>query len=272
MDKVIITAAIVGAEVTRKETPYLPLTAEEIAEEAVKCREAGAAVIHLHVRDLEGKPTQDRETFKKVIAAIKEKTDVVIQVSTGGAVGMTPEERLQPVDLQPEMASLTPGSVNFGDDVFLNLPKDVEYFAQKMKELKVKPEIEVFDAGMVENAKILVKKGLLTPPLHFNFVLGVPGGMPATVKNLLYLTEIIPPGSTWTVSGIGRHQLMLNTAGLILGGHVRTGLEDNIYYTKGVLAQGSSELVARVARIARELGRTPATPEEAREILGITKG
>lgn len=271
MQPLIITAAVVGAEITRAQTPYLPITPEEIAGEAVRCRDKGAAVIHLHVRDDEGRPTQDREYFRQAMEAIGRQTDVIIQVSTGGAVGMAPEERLRPVSLTPEMASLTTGTVNFGDDVFLNHPKDIEFFAKTIKEHGVKPEIEVFEAGMIANALRLAKKGLLTGPLHFNFVLGVPGGLPATAKNLLLLAESIPAGSTWTVSGVGRHQLAMNTMGMVLGGHVRTGLEDNIYYDRKDLAQGSWQLVERLARIAGELGRPVATPGEARQILGLKK-
>lgn len=272
MTPLIITAAIVGAEVTREQTPYLPITPQEIADEAARCRENGASIIHLHVRDEQGRPTQNREYFKKAIEAIKDKVpDVIIQVSTGGAVGMTPEERLQPVDLAPEMASLSTGTVNFGDDVFFNHPRDIEIFAKKMKENGVKPEIEVFDSGMVYNAVALVKKGLLDEPLHFDFVLGVPGGMPATAKSLLFLVESIPQGSTWSVAGVGRYQLMMNMLGIVLGGHVRTGLEDNIYFSKGVLAKGSWELVERIRKIAKEYGREIATPDEAREILRLKK-
>ncbi|MFZ5649098.1 MAG: 3-keto-5-aminohexanoate cleavage protein [Bacillota bacterium] len=269
MKPLIITAAIVGAEVTREQTPYLPLTPGEIAEEAVRCREKGASVIHLHVRDDLGRPTQDRECFRRAIDEIRRRTDVIIQVSTGGSVGMTAEERLQPVFLRPEMASLTTGTVNFGDDVFLNHPRDIEFFARTIMEQGVRPEVEVFDTGMIDSARRLVKKGLLAETLHFNFVLGVPGGMPATAKNLLLLVESIPAGSTWTVSGIGRHQLAMNVLGMAIGGHVRTGLEDNIFYDRGVPARGSWQLVERLARIAGEMGRPAAVPDEARQILGI---
>ncbi|MFZ5651197.1 MAG: 3-keto-5-aminohexanoate cleavage protein [Bacillota bacterium] len=269
MQPLIITAAIVGAEVTRDQTPYLPITPGEIAEEAALCREKGASVIHLHVRDDRGWPTQDREYFRRAMDEIRSRTDVIIQVSTGGSVGMTPEERLQPVFLGPEMASLTTGSVNFGDDVFLNHPRDIDLFARTLKDQGVRPEVEVFDAGMIGSARRLVKKGLLAEPLHFNFVLGVPGGMPATAKNLLLLAESIPAGSTWTVSGIGRHQLSMNILGMVMGGHVRTGLEDNIFYGRGVLARGSWHLVDRLAGMAGEMERPVATPGEAREILGI---
>ncbi|MEW6624743.1 MAG: 3-keto-5-aminohexanoate cleavage protein [Bacillota bacterium] len=270
MEKLIITAAINGAEVTKEQQPYLPITPEEIAREAAACREAGVSIIHLHVRDAQGKPTQDKEHFRAAIEAIKASApDVIIQTSTGGAVGMKPEERLQPVSLAPEMATLTTGTVNFGDDVFYNPPRDVEKFAAYMKEMGVKPEIEVFDVGMINNALMLVKKGLLNMPLHFDLVMGVPGAIPATPKNLLHLVEQLPEGSTWTVAGIGRAQLPLGTMAIVLGGHVRVGFEDNIYYTKGVLAKSNGELAARIARVAGELGREVASPDEARKILGL---
>lgn len=271
MTKLIITAAINGAEVTKEQQPNLPITPDEIAEEAAACEKAGASIIHLHGRDLNGQPTQAKEVFEKAILAIKQKSNVIIQTSTGGAVGMLPEERLQPVSLAPEMATLTTGTVNFGDEVFYNSPEDIEKFAAYIKEMGVKPEIEVFDVGMINNALRLVKKDLLTLPLHFDFVMGVPGGIPGTPKNLLHLIESIPEGSSWSVAGIGRTELPLAVMAIVMGGHVRVGFEDNIYYKRGVLANSNAELVARIARIAKELGREVATPDEAREILGIKR-
>ncbi|MFO7785091.1 MAG: 3-keto-5-aminohexanoate cleavage protein [Thermodesulfobacteriota bacterium] len=269
MEKLIITAALVGAELTRGDTPYLPLTPEEIAEEAGRACEAGASVVHLHARDGGGRPTQDREIYREIIDRVRQRCDAVIQVSTGGAVGMSPEERLQPVSLGPEMASLTAGTVNFGDEVFYN-PRDIMVrFAEAMREHGVRPEIEVFDAGMVANALWLAKKGLVETPLHFDFVLGVPGALPAGVKNLLYLSESIPSGSSWSVAGIGPNQLPMAAAAVIMGGHARVGLEDNIFYRKGELSAGNAPLVERVVRIARELERDVAGPLEARAILGI---
>ena len=269
MENLIITAALVGAEVTRSQTPYLPLTPREIADEAKQVHEAGASIVHLHMRDPLGNATQDKAVFAEAIAYIQAETDLIIQVSTGGAVGMSAEERVQPVTLAPEMASLSTGSVNFGDDVFSNPLPMVREFAQTCQTYHVKPEIEVFESGMIQNALHLVKQGLLLDPLHFNFVLGVPGGMPATAKNLLFLLDLIPPTATWTVSGVGRHQLSMNTLGILLGGHVRTGLEDNIYFQKGVLAKGNAPLVERVVHIAESLERSVATPAEARKILGL---
>jgi len=270
MDKLIITAAMIGAEVTSQDHPGIPITPQEIAKAGYECYKAGASIIHLHVRNLDGGPTQDVDIFKKTMELIKEKCDVIIQVSTGGAVGMSPEERIAPVMLHPEMATLTTGSVNFGEDVFLNSPRDIELFALKMKEYGVKPEIEVFDTGMINTAIRLVKKGLLVSPLHFDMVMGVPGGIAGTPQNLLNLVELLPVDSTWTVAGIGRAELPLGIMAIILGGHVRVGFEDNIYYSRGILAESNAQLVARIVRMSRELGRGVATPEEARKILGIT--
>jgi len=269
MDKLIITAALTGAEVTSKNNPNLPVTPGEIAEAAYHCYEAGASMVHLHVRNEDETPTQAAEIFKETVDLIKTKCNIIIQVSTGGAVGMTAEERLQPVYLKPEMASLSTGSVNFGDDVFLNPPAYLEKFAQVMREQGVKPEIEVFDVGMINNALQLVKKGLLSEPLHYDFVLDVPGGIPGTVKNLLHLIESIPPGSTWTVAGMGRTELPLGTVAIIMGGHVRVGFEDNIYYEKGVLADSNAQLVERMVRVAKIHSRPVASPDEARKILGL---
>jgi 3-keto-5-aminohexanoate cleavage enzyme len=269
LEDLIITAAVVGAELTREDTPYLPLTPREIADEACRSASAGASVVHIHARDREGRPTQDREVYREIIQRIKDRCDPVIQVSTGGAVGMSAEERLQPVTLSPEMASLTTGTVNFGDDVFFNPRGMLVEFARAMKDHGVKPEIEVFDAGMVANALWLEQKGLVRPPLHFDFVLGVPGAMPAAHRNLAFLLESLPEGSTWSVAGIGRHQLPMAAAAVLMGGHARVGLEDNIYYEKGRLAQGNAPLVERVVRLARELGREVADPGRARAILGL---
>ncbi|MDQ0189454.1 3-keto-5-aminohexanoate cleavage protein [Alicyclobacillus cycloheptanicus] len=271
MDKLIITAAMVGAEVTREAQPNLPITPDEIAQAARECREAGASICHLHVRNDDGTPTQSRDRFQETIARIREATDIIIQVSTGGAVGMTPEERLQPVSLRPEMATLTCGTVNFGEDVFWNGPRELKAFAKALKVHGVRPEFEIFDAGMIANALQLADMELVEPPFHFDFVLGVPGGLPATPKNVLYLTELLPPGATWSVAGVGRHQLPMAALAVTLGGHVRVGFEDNIFYRKGELAVSNAQLVERVVRIARELDRPIATPDEARRMLGIPR-
>lgn len=277
MQKLIITAALVGAEVTKEDTPHLPVTPEEIAEAALEAREAGAAIAHIHVRDENGAPSQEKELYRKAIEEIEKKTDIIIQVSTGGAVGMSAKERMQPLSLRPEMATLTTGTVNFGQDVFMNSPEMLAAFAEEFERYGVRPEFEIFDVGMIANAMNLVKKGFFTGHLHFDFVMGVPGAIPASAENLLHLIRELNRWSlelkretTWTVAGIGRHQLPMATLGIVLGGHVRVGLEDNIYYRKGKLAT-NAELVARVARIAEELGREIATPDEARQILHLTK-
>jgi 3-keto-5-aminohexanoate cleavage enzyme len=269
MQKLIITAALTGAEVTRAQQPALPITPIEIAIAAEECARAGASIVHVHARNPDGSPTQDKETYRQIIDAIKARCDVIVQVSTGGAVGMTPQERLAPVTLVPEMATLSMGTVNFGGDVFMNHPADMELFAKAMQQHGVKPELEIFDSGMLTTANRWLKKGLLTGPLHFDFVLGIPGGMAGTPEALLYLKSQLPEGATWTVAGIGAAQLPLGTLAILLGGHVRVGFEDNVYYRKGELAQSNAQLVARMARLSRELDREVATPDEARRLLGI---
>lgn len=269
MQKLIITAALTGAEVTRAQQPALPITPEEIASAAEECVKAGAAIVHLHARNADGSATQDKETYRQIIAAIRRRCDVIVQVSTGGAVGMTPQERLAPVTLAPEMATLSMGSVNFGDDVFMNHPADMETFLRAMQEHGVKPELEIFDSGMLSTASRWLQKGWLKAPLHVDFVLGLAGGMAGTPQALLYLTQQLPAGSTWSVAGIGAAQLPLGALAILLGGHVRVGFEDNIYYRKGELASSNAQLVARMARISLELGRPVATPCEARAILGL---
>ncbi|MDK2919780.1 MAG: 3-keto-5-aminohexanoate cleavage enzyme [Candidatus Petromonas sp.] len=269
VEKLIITAALTGAEVTKEQQPALPVTPEEIAEAAYQCYKAGASIVHVHARDEKGNPTQSYDVYKEIKEKIEAKCNIIVQPSTGGATWHTPEERLQPVELGPEMATLSCGTCNFGPDVFMNSEEYIEKFAEKMKEKGVKPEIEVFERGMINNALRLVKKGLIEPPLHFDFVLGVPGACPGTPEDLMYMIKSIPEGSTWTVAGIGRSELPLAVMAIVLGGHVRVGFEDNIYYAKGVLAESNAQLVERIARIAREVGREVASPDEAREILSI---
>jgi len=270
MGPLIITAAVNGAEVTRMQCPNLPVTPDEIAAAALAAREAGAAIVHVHARLPDGMPTQDVDVYAEIIRKVRERTDIIVQVSTGGAVTMSAAERGQVLALAPEMATLTTGSVNFGEDVFLNRPQDVEAFARRMQEQGVKPEIEVFEVGMIQSAIRLVERGLLSFPLHFDLVMGVPGGIPGEIRHLLHLVETIPSGCTWTVAGIGRAQLPLANLAILLGGHARVGFEDNLYYARGQLAKSNAELVARVARLATELGRPLATPSEARAMLGIS--
>ena len=268
-EPLMITAAVVGAEVMREQTPHVPYTPGEIADECARCREAGAVMVHVHGRRDDGTPTQDRETFKAILEGVRERCDALVQFSTGGAVWMSVAERIDAVDLRPDMATLTTGTVNFGDDVFMNSLPMIREIATALASHGVRPEIEVFEVGMVDTALRLLREGLLEGPLHFDFVLGVPGAMGGRRENLEFLVSMIPEGSTWSVAGVGRHELPLARAAIEMGGHVRVGLEDNIYLSKGVLAKGSYELVEVVAGYAAELGRPLATPEQAAQILRL---
>jgi len=270
MDKLIITAAICGAEVTKKDNPNLPITPVELADAALEVDKAGAAIIHLHVRDAQGLPTQSKDVFAEVISLMKEKgVKAIIQPSTGGAAGMSWQERIQSVYLKPEMATLDCGTTNFGDGLFVNDLPLMRNFAREMNKYNILPELECFEAGHIYNALQLRKEGLLKKHLHFDLVLGVPGAIRASLKNLLFLTEILPQEASWTVAGVGRHQLPLAINAIVMGGHVRVGFEDNIYYTKGVLAESNAQLVTRIVKLAGELGREIASPDEARKMLGL---
>lgn len=273
MNPMVITAAMVGAEVTRAQTPYLPITAEEMADDAAKCREAGAAMVHIHVRNADGSPSQDTELFRAAIRAIRRKCDILIQVSTGGAVGMSADERCGPLKLtgddRPDMATLSTGTVNFGDDVFSNPRPLIRDIATRIKGIGLKPEIECFDVGMIDEARALAKEGFITLPAHFDFVLGVGGALAASVQALDFMRSYIPEGSTWTCAAMGRHQLPFVEHAAERGGNSRVGLEDNIYLSKGVLAKGNFELVAEAARLARAKGRELATPQQARTLLKL---
>jgi 3-keto-5-aminohexanoate cleavage enzyme len=264
----IITVAAVGAELTPEQTPHLPVTPEQLGETAAACEAAGASVIHVHCRNDDGTNTNDPDRFGAAMAAIRARSDLIVQFTTGGAIGMTAAERAAPLQLRPDMATLTCGTVNFGDDVFENSFPIMRGILAEIVRYGVLPELEIFDAGHLSNAKRLAKEGLLALPAHVDFVLGVPGGLDASVPNLSYLVEQLPPGCTWSVAAIGRHQLPLAAVAIAMGGHVRVGLEDNIYYSKGRLAR-NDELVARVARVAAELDRPVATPAVARELLGL---
>ncbi|HEX5354867.1 MAG TPA: 3-keto-5-aminohexanoate cleavage protein [Aquabacterium sp.] len=269
MDKLIITAALTGAEVSRYQQPALPITPEEIGIAAAACAEAGASIVHVHARWPDGAPTQDKGVYHQIMDEVRQRCDAIVQISTGGAVGMSAQERLAPVALRPEMATLSMGSVNFGGDVFYNHPADIDAFAREMQLQGVKPELEIFDSGMLATAKRWLAKGALPSPAHFDLVMGVPGGMAGTSQALMYMLSELPPDATWTVAGIGATQLPLTTMAILLGGHVRVGFEDNIFYRKGELALSNAQLVARVARIAGELERPVATPAEARQILRL---
>ena len=271
MSKVIITAAICGAEVTRERQAALPITAGELAEEARRSVEAGAAIIHLHVRRADGAPTQDLDVFRRAFRAIRETCHPmpIIQPSTGGAVGMSAGERMQPLHLNPEMATLDCGTTNFGDEVFINDLPLMRRFAREMSVRDILPELEVFDLSHILSARLLWEEGLLSCHRHFDFVLGVPGALDATAASLVEMARRAGDGATWTVAGIGRRQSGLVLMGLAMGGHVRVGFEDNIYLEKGVPADSNARFVERVVRVAGEIGRSPASPDEARQILGI---
>ena len=274
MNPLILTAAITGAETTRKDQPNLPITPEEQAKDAKACFEAGARVVHLHVREDDGSPTQRMERFSESIAAIRKAVpEMIIQISTGGAVGEPFEKRLAPLSLKPEMGTLNAGTLNFGDSVFINHPLDIVRLAEAFKEYGVVPEVEVYESGMIDIVAKLVKAGnIVHTPLHMQFVLGVPGCMSGKPKNLLYMIEHLKeeiPTATWAVAGIGRWHLPTAMVALVSGGHIRCGFEDNIFYHKGIVADSNAQLIARIARIAKEIGRPIATPAQAREILAL---
>jgi 3-keto-5-aminohexanoate cleavage enzyme len=268
MDPLIITCAPVGAEIRPDQTPYLPYTPPLLGETARAIREAGASIIHVHCRNDDGTNTHSVERFGHAYAAIRAQSDLIVQFSTGGAIGMTPRERASVLELRPEMATLTCGSVNFGDEIFENSFPIMRDLLKRMNEFGVRPELEIFDKGHLANARRLARERLLSFPQHVDFVLGVPGGLEATVQNLCDLVDDLPAGCTWSVAGIGKGQLPMAMAAIAMGGHVRVGLEDNLYYSRGRLAR-NEELVARVARIAQEAGRRVATPDVARKVLGL---
>ena len=275
MEKLIITAAICGAEVTKEQNPAVPYTVEEIVREAKSAVDAGAAIVHLHVREDDGTPTQSRARFQECEDAIyKVCPNVILIPSTGGAVGMSPEERLQSTDTTPipEMATLDCGTCNFGDEIFDNTMPTMRAFGKRMLERGIKPEYECFEMGHLDTILTMARKGQVPgAPMQFNFVLGVPGCTPATVDNLCWLVKNIPVGSTWTSTGIGRHAFTLAAPTIVMGGNVRVGFEDNLYLEKGVLAKSNGELVDKVVRMAKLLGREVATSDEARVILGLKK-
>ena len=268
MEKLIITAAICGAEVTKEMNPAVPYTVEEIAMEAKRAYDAGASIIHLHVRYDDGTPTQDRDRFDACFSEIDRLCqDVIILPSTGGAVGMSAEERLQPTELMPEIATLDCGTCNFGDEVFENTIPMLKVFCETMLENSIKPECEVFEKGHIDTALYLAKNGYIDAPMHFNFVLGVPGAANADIRTLSFFADSLPVGSTWCATGIGRSEFNLAAAAITMGGHVRVGFEDNLFIEKGVLASSNAELVEKVVTLAKTLGREIASTEEARRIL-----
>jgi 3-keto-5-aminohexanoate cleavage enzyme len=269
MDKLIITVAPTGNVPTKSITPYVPVTSSEIAKDILACYEAGASVAHIHARDEEGNPTSEFKYFADIVRAIDGAgCPIIKQISTGARAGKTAESRAEALVLNPVSASLSTGSSNFPTSANLNDPSLVEYLATTMLDRNIKPEIEVFDAAMISNAIDLQKKGLIQEPLQFNLVLGVKGSLPATAKNLFFLVESLPPNSVWSVSVVGSQHVNLSVMAMSLGGHVRVGVEDNIYYSKGVLATNVA-LVERIVNIAKAMGREFATPDDVRRIWGI---
>lgn len=273
--KVIITVAPTGSVTTRADTPYLPITPEEVIEETVRSYNAGASVVHLHARDpVTGQPTPSLEVFRMYLEGIRARCPVITQITTGGGaatLGLGYEDRIRPVEeLRPDSASLNAGSMNFGRKLFPNPPEVMESFAKRMAELGVMPEFEIYDLSMIQNVEVWIRKPALVPPPYQNsLVMGVMGGIPPTIKNLVALVEALPKGDTWQVIGIGRHQFTLGIVGVLLGGNIRVGFEDNVYLARGVLARSNAELVEKAVRLIRELGLDVATVEEARDILPL---
>jgi 3-keto-5-aminohexanoate cleavage enzyme len=288
MERLIITAAVTGSLPTRAQNPNIPYTPEEIATQAIESWEAGASVVHLHVRDpATGRPTHSVALFEQVITIIRERCDVIINTSTGGGPGMSLEDRIGIIPtlasdsrVKPEMASLNCGSVNFGllnrktkewvlNDVQMNPWVSMHHFAETMKAHDVKPELEIYEAGMINNANVLHSLDALKAPLHFQFVLGVLGGLPATVDNVVFLENSIPGGATWSLCVVGVDIFSIGPVAIATGGNVRVGFEDCLHISKGVPASSNAELVSKMVRISREMGREVATPAEARRILGL---
>jgi 3-keto-5-aminohexanoate cleavage enzyme len=272
MSKIIITAALTGSRIMRDKAPYIPITAEEITHSAIEAWKAGASIVHIHVRDPEtGLGTQDLEQYKRVVEPLREKTDLVLCLTTSGIPGrnLPIDERLAPLGLRPELASFDAGSINLGSGVFANPVDFLQEAAKRMQEYGVKPELEVFDLGMIMTCFQLQRDGFLQDPLHFQFVLGTPWGAPATPKAYLHFLDHLPQKATWSTIGIGRGSLPMTTLSMITGGHIRVGMEDNLYLRRGVLAKSNAELVQQVRGIVEAYGNEVATPAEARKILTV---
>ncbi len=277
--KVIVTASLNGAMVTKDMNPNVPEQPEEIAQAALECYNAGASIVHIHARDEKGKPTGTREKFEEILAAVRGKcSDIIIQFSTGGGANLTIEERVRCLDAKPESASLNMGTLmrqtgEFAGTPFSNLTKDIEAWATKMRELDIKPEMECYSQSMYRDVNNLIKKELIKPPYYVNIVLGMmyQGAVDATPESLNSMIEFLPEGCYFNCCATSAAQLPITTMAMIRGGAIRVGLEDNIYYSRGVLAKSNAQLVERSVRIARELNIEPTTPDEARQTLGIVK-
>lgn len=280
VSKTIITAALTGVLATRDQCPAIPYTPREIAEEAARAAAEGAAIVHIHARTPEGGPDWSAETFAAIFAEVRARTDVIVNLSTG-AVGIPAEDRIAHIrKLRPEMAALNMGSMNYAiysskkkafyhDHVFANPFRDIQFFLEAMNEAGVRPEMECFDAGHVANTRPLIDMGVLHPPYQFSLIMGVLGGIPGTTRQLVNQVDSLPTGSHWQVIGIGLNQWPLVAAAVTLGGNIRVGLEDNFYLEEGQMAKSNGDLVAKAARLCRELGTQVATPAEARETLGL---
>lgn len=275
-NKRIITVATTGAWPTKENTPNVPIEPCEIAEEIYNCWKSGAAVAHIHCRDHQGKAAMVFEKFEETVRLIRARQDcdIILNITTSGGVNLREADRLRPFyELRPEMASFDCGTMNWQHSaVFENNPQFLEKLGTMMQEAGVKPEIEVFDPGMIYNAGYYIKKGILKTPCHFQFCMGVAGGIKASVKNLVFMKETmeeVAPGSTWSAFGVGAGAMEILYASVAMGGNVRVGMEDNVVYKKGVLAESNMQFVARAKRIIEEYGCEAATPAEAREMLGL---
>ena len=280
MTKTIVTAALTGVLATRDQCPAIPYTPKEIAEEALRAADAGAAIVHIHARTPDGGPDWRLETFAEIFAEVRARTDVIINFSTG-AVGIPPEERVAHVrDLRPEIAALNMGSMNYAiyaekrkafhhDHVFANPFKDIQFFLEAMNAAGVRPEMECFDAGHIGNTRPLIDMGVLKPPFQFSLIMGVLGGIPGTTRHLVDQVDSLPPGSHWQVIGISLNQWPLVAAAITMAGNVRVGLEDNFYLEEGKMAKSNGDLVEKAARLCRDLGREAASVQEARAQLDL---
>ncbi|HEX5643652.1 MAG TPA: 3-keto-5-aminohexanoate cleavage protein [Thermoleophilia bacterium] len=268
---VVITAALTGSRITREQTPAIPVTPEEIAAEGIAAWRAGAAIVHVHVRDAAGRGAQDMDAFRRVVSVLRAETDVVLCLTTSGIPGrnLPTAERIAPLALRPEMASFDAGTIRMDAGMFVNEPEFLDALAREAREQGVRLELECFDLGMVETALRYHAAGKIPAPLHFQFVTGTRYGMPATAQALVAAVDLLPTDATWSVIGVGRNQTPMAMLALAMGGHVRVGLEDNIHYRRGELATGNAQLVERAVRLAREIERPVATPDQARGILGL---
>jgi 3-keto-5-aminohexanoate cleavage enzyme len=276
---VIITASLNGAFVTKEMNPSVPEQPREIAQAALECHNAGAAIVHIHARDEQGRPCGTKEKFEEIQAAVRSRCSaVIVQFSTGGGTNLTIEERVSCLDADPEMASLNMGTLmrqtgpNAGQP-FSNLTKDIEAWAAKMKAMRIKPEMECYSQSMYRDVRNLINKGLIEPPYYVNFVLGMmhQGAIEATPDTLVSMSQFLPDDCYFNTTATGAAELPVTTMGMIMGGGARVGLEDNIYYRKGELATSNAQLVERTVRIAGELNLRPATADEARDILGVVR-